>query len=1748
MQEPAAEGLRPPRPPTLAEHILIPPKFEKKQDSEGRWVDDETKPTHGKYRIQRASGNGEISITPASDWDEIHEFDEAHQIKVSHKEGKNKKKEESLSLSDFLLKNVKDLAQLATKEGFITQDDIDEEFPDIGLDENKERKIILDKDGKPAMIHPYSFLRIERGKLVIPENLTAIQRENLMLMIYSKVVNVDNSHQSEDGGVKKLLIDRITAGYQKLKNAGDVVIDSKASTQLFTDKSIFQALNIACRKAVDAKLKEEAYELTRPQRYKGERTALDNLLQRLQVAHNVGDSSKHSSAARELQGTMHAMTENKSEMEYSVMLDIAMAQAFEILVPAPVRLQMKKDQITAEQTQDYKKRAELNEKLSRQKQVWRMAILKHYQVERAFPKGSKIESIAAESENLNVFTPDEIREIAEDRKIVAEQIAKLSKRKDGLAGLNLTTMNVIKTAELLESENLIPSNPNETHDAKSKRIEDAIMNLFGLALDVAIDYSNKNHDPHAKDKLIEKSNLLNKLSGDKRESVLRIIREGFSTQMALEQQLTLSTKKKFGNVVRPTDIGFTTHMDEGIKGMELLYRRGKSGRIDEVDRYKSPDMKGKANFKLVRDRHGNEHIVALRGGELSDEEYHKAEAVMHQKAVPPATSTTHPPTSSGENHGGSSGGGTAPEHGMTPEKKNELAVKIGGILGLKDVKDADDFIKKIGEDVRVNQISDEQGKLKTRIEFTVDDMNLTSIDDLDTLRQIKEIYPNLTLVIGHLNLELNATESNDLGLNKAIEGVYIDRLELESKDPERHFNLNFEGSTIGALVVRNGEFTILADNAIETIDVDSTLNLLLSSNEVVQDFVNSKTAFRLGERSTLKISILKENNKPAEEIFESTNLPAEDRKDELFLTRFSDDKFDLITKNELDLIKNPFKFSQDRELKIGEARDIAKEKIVEAFKKLNWKVEGGQIFNTEEEVEAFLKNFDDMIIDKRRALNDTEASEFFDKLPGGEEGRPVGAYFYDVMDYGQVDGGEAALAFFDYFYAKATSEPENKRIKDMAYQLFKRTLGYKTGPAMLEEQIRLIDIHGERDNYQLSNNDRVEIKDFYGKLQDNKGDFHPDYLGILNNENDSHAQHVLQMIYDESQKLSTNPDTVIRYLFEEGFGAKRNYAIEKDGKVYRIVKIGDKSTSSESSSDSSFRINRRIVLDERAHLDPFKEFVTNPHLNGDQRGDRLMNSLIALSSTDPGEVRDAANKFLETNEYLLSVLIHSTIDPALAGQQEIVHMYDYLIGLAKRTRNPDVERLISDLTYGHLNDYDENGRYFRPDRFKDKGDFQQILARHLQMIPLAFEPGETEVIKSSIMNSLETIILEGNSAVNFETDILPVLNSKSGNEFLKMLSEKANEDDSLKGFIETAAKKGYVIVEGLGTYRLVKREEYKPNLRKHASELDLRDLHDKIRERKPLDVDDRKTTVDLLESRLQSHRPADIVASTVEALYYFDDAVKAGADIPDDVRETVDQLRNKDDIVNFRINEALNDAIQILEAVLKIKFPENPPEEVRASIPTQPPTSTPAPAAATDTSVQKQDSGPEEPNLPDRLTSTASTQPAGSVSDSSSADNVLYWLKGESGQGANEQDTSVNPNDDIPKFLRNRRTAASSTATPATSAPATTASPTPLPTTTQAPPAATPPATSVSATAQAPAPAPATQPAQQKVQQQPQSPAPAAAESTISTHREEEVVPEWEEEEPPPKAAPLGAAPPPVRETESTLTEKPHKMKSVLDD
>ncbi|MFA6081455.1 MAG: hypothetical protein WC741_03545 [Patescibacteria group bacterium] len=594
----------PKAPQSRIENVLMPPRYAKKVGENGELIDDINKPTHGKFRVDGKVAGKHYEIAPSRDWNKMRIFDDAHSIETS--KGK-------MPLSDFLLKNVRGLTQLAIAEGFVTD---------------------KDADVKVQEEHPLAFLKNKNGELAIPKRLSTEQTQNLMLLIFEKTKNTtDFAERDNKKGLTKILLEEIRNNYIKLSEAGKVSDDPKNPSGIFTEEPVFEALNIACRKAVEARLEELAYRKTRVFERKGESKG-QRLLNRLSIAAGINDESAGGTARKQIESLMDVFKENGSGLEFSVQIDLFMAQAFDVLVPAENRLEMKKLQMKIEDTSDYREKADLMEKLNRERQMWRMAILNHFQIERTLPGKTKIPTIANEIHNPKIFTSDERMKIENDyTNAISNGISSIEKSRKDLGGfgeLDLSTANLINTKQLLEE--VLPKNSGKP-DVRAKRVEKALKELFANCSQMIIEGGDEilKKDTEKRDKYIKDTKLLEGLQGEQRELAKRVIEDAFATQLSLEFKLKKESER-IGAPTKPTDIKFGSEINRALKGIELLYRRGVSEEIPEGKRFDSPDSKGKPNYKMIKDDYDVKHIRSTKES-IPDEVYEEIAAAMSQTPV-----------------------------------------------------------------------------------------------------------------------------------------------------------------------------------------------------------------------------------------------------------------------------------------------------------------------------------------------------------------------------------------------------------------------------------------------------------------------------------------------------------------------------------------------------------------------------------------------------------------------------------------------------------------------------------------------------------------------------------------------------------------------------------------------------------------------------------------------------------------------------------------------------------------------------------------------------------------------------------------------------------------------------------------------------------------------------------------------------------------------------------------------------------
>lgn len=859
-----AESAQPVQKISRIETILMPPV-----------VDKAGKPTGGKFRVDGMVGGKHYEITPTRNWNEMTVFDNAHQIETS--KGK-------MALSDFLLKNVRGLTQLAIDQGFIKPEDADVEIPYITPD---------NKIGS-GVEKPLKFLKGKDGQLTIPKNPTLEQTQNLMLLIFEKTKNTpDFAERDNKNGLTKILLEQIRNGYNKLNEAGKVPDDPKNPSGIFTEEPIFEALNIACRKAVEARLEEKAYRKTKTFERKGESRS-QRLLNRLSIAAGIVDESTGGTARKQIKELQEihqrdANGEKTSSLEFSVQMDLFMAQAFDILVPAEVRVQMKKAQIEIDNTADYKKRADLIQVANKEKQMWRMAILNHFQVERTLPSKTKIPSIADEIRNPKIFSWEERMKIENDyTNSVANEISSLEKsRKDqgGLAELDLSSVNLIKTEQLLEQ--ILPKTGRP--EQRAKRVEDALKELFLKTSEMIKEEDGKPPKKNTDkwDKYIKDTGLLTGLQGEQRELAKRAIEDALATQLSMEFKLQI-TSEKIGAPTKATDVKFGSEINRGLKGVELLYRRGVSQEIPKGKRYESLDSKGKPNYKMVMDDYGVYHIQSTKEA-IPNEDYRAIEAAMSQTSVPKNAETDQVPEEQ--------------------KIKDEQAVELAKLLGFKEpiTNEAEFRENMLGSEIFVlvdNQEGDGQ-----HYEIAVEMLNLTSTTELNSLSRLSEFYPNTPVSVEALNLTISETGNLE---TMPINNFNIDSLILSGLTSEgSETSISLIGGSCDYIEIRQGQFNISTDRApirvamiegheakaSQMIFTEGALSEIISRNE------DLRTEFMMGDNSVIQIVVKGENEQAENKLVYEEDSHAE--------LKGNTGKFILINENGIyKLVDSEYKFAE----------------------------------------------------------------------------------------------------------------------------------------------------------------------------------------------------------------------------------------------------------------------------------------------------------------------------------------------------------------------------------------------------------------------------------------------------------------------------------------------------------------------------------------------------------------------------------------------------------------------------------------------------------------------------------------------------------------------------------------------------------------------------------------------------------------------------------------------------------------------
>lgn len=776
-------------------------------------------------RIDGKKVGTHYDLIPDPNWKDINKFDSATQVK--------KTDGSSVALSDHLLDNVKTIAQLAFEKKFITPEDISIKIPikdDQGNDTGNESA-------------PLSFLNIKGERIIFPKNLTAQQTQELMFLVYKNTVNNQDRDPNSNTQPDVLIeaIQKATSGFQetgKVDKSAKLILDNQSP------QTTLRALNISLRKSVENAIKERTYSTTKvPERKKD--AATEKLLKRLEVGAEVNDLVEGETIERSVEGKMAAFKDSDvqrpedfgkrtaRELDQTVQYDLLMAQAFDVLVPPKARLEMEQAEISISKELNYMERAKMRADLAKTRQVWRMAALDYLNATSKIP-GTEISTYAQDLKNNKIFSPGERKLIHQHSEEIGQRKAELDTRQDGFNNLNVESSNQLKAEELLLL--LKPAGKTQIPDGLSKILEQ----------------STSLNDEKQIIKAIKETGILNGLDDKKSELANKIIRDALSTKISIDKRLNRLSKN--GGVDVPVEsLDFASSVDNAVKGIDLLYRRGLSQSIDEADRYNGHD--------IVRDANEKPHLIRkLRKGEKRSKQNgfgenlpaggasSRGEAKMNQtnaeSKVTPAPRPKEPPT-------GSENPSAAQE---AIKKQNENAVKLAKLLNLKDsVTNATEFRDALmGDENLVTEVSG-------HYEVNINQLDLISADQLATLSHLSELI-NIPIQIDSLNLQLNAGEQANTTLNN----FNIRDLFLTGEQTEAHA-LTLQGSNAENIMITKGNFVVMLDKDVpKRIDMnnnnlDKTLNLVVSSwdtlNQTISHFdaKDLKTKFNLDSGAKVEV-------------------------------------------------------------------------------------------------------------------------------------------------------------------------------------------------------------------------------------------------------------------------------------------------------------------------------------------------------------------------------------------------------------------------------------------------------------------------------------------------------------------------------------------------------------------------------------------------------------------------------------------------------------------------------------------------------------------------------------------------------------------------------------------------------------------------------------------------------------------------------------------------------------------------------
>lgn len=752
-------------------------------------------------------------MTPDSNWKDINKFDKATQVK--------KTDGSSDALSDHLLKNVRTITELAYKNKYITEQDIN------GKD------LIKNKDGEEVLgaeRTPLAFLEIKNGKLIIPDILTAQQTQELMFLIYGKTVNnVDRDPQSRKQ--PDVLIEDIQKTMSNFSEAGKVDKSAKLILDTQSPQTVLRALNISLRKSVENAIKESTYSTTKDLERKGE-NATKRLLQRLEVGAHVSDEVDGPTINKVVEGKMGVFTDKKGEtgreLEQTVQYDLLMAQAFDVLVPPEARLEMEQAEIAISKERNYMEKAKKMADLTKTRQIWRISMLDYFNASKLIP-GTEFSQYANDLNNNKIFSPEEQDLVHKYSKEIGQRKASLDRKsKNGFNDLNIDSVNTFKAQELL-----LMLKP-----AGTVQIPEGLNNILSRAHEIAEVVGDSPKEIKTKKdalikSLIKDSGILNGLQEEKSELAEKILRDVISTKNSIDKRLKEMPNSDVD--VKYGALDFASSIDSGIKGIDLLYRRGLSQTIDEADRYYGHD--------IVRDANEKTHLMRkLKKGEKRSKKNgfgedlppggasSQGEAKMNQTtSAESSVSTASEPTE------------TPPVTAETTEKlqiRNEKAGKLAKILDVENadaITDVGGLVTALRKDGRLN-IKFEGQKPKSA-DLSIPKVNLTSQADLSTLSELSTVLEGIKIEIDTLNLTVKDGESVGTDLN----GFNIESLAVNV--PDGKAEITTSKTNINELIVSHGSFTLNTDNGPKVLRANSDdvkINIIFDTQESYDDVITKQ--------------------------------------------------------------------------------------------------------------------------------------------------------------------------------------------------------------------------------------------------------------------------------------------------------------------------------------------------------------------------------------------------------------------------------------------------------------------------------------------------------------------------------------------------------------------------------------------------------------------------------------------------------------------------------------------------------------------------------------------------------------------------------------------------------------------------------------------------------------------------------------------------------------------------------------------